>query len=262
MIYIPENIRHIIGHESYKIDEVGKSSSTILLFDDRVLKIQESNEETHSEYKIMDWLQDKLPVPKILSYKQEDGKDYLLMSRVQGKMSCDDEYLSNLESITSILADGLKMLWQVDISNCPINYSIDKKLEMAKYTVEHGLVLMDEVEEETFGEDGFQRPSHLLQWLIDNKPQEEYVLSHGDYCLPNILVKDGRVSGFIDLGKTGISDKWQDIALCYRSLLHNYTGVFGGPSYEGFKAELLFETLGIEPNWEKIRYYILLDELF
>lgn len=31
---------------------------------------------------------------------------------------------------------------------------------------------------------------------------------------------------------------------------------------EGFNPELFFEALGIEPDWKKIRYYILLDELF
>ena len=64
------------------------------------------------------------------------------------------------------------------------------------------------------------------------------------------------------MSRCGIADKWQDIALCYRSLLHNFSGKYGGKVYEGFSPELLFEKLGIEPDWEKIRYYILLDELF
>ena len=64
------------------------------------------------------------------------------------------------------------------------------------------------------------------------------------------------------LGKTGIGDKWNDIALCYRSLKHNFDGTYGGKVYAKFNPDMLFEKLAIKPNWEKINYYLLLDELF
>ena len=80
--------------------------------------------------------------------------------------------------------------------------------------------------------------------------------------MPNIFLGDGQVSGFIDLSRAGAGDKWNDIALCYRSLKHNFSGMYGGKIYEDFNADKLFETLGIEPDWEKIKYFLLLDELF
>lgn len=133
---------------------------------------------------------------------------------------------------------------------------------MAKYNVENNLVDLGNVEPNTFGENGFESPEHLLEWLNNNKPEEELALSHGDFCLPNIFLSEGEVSGYIDLGRTGIADKWQDIALCYRSLSQNFNGKFTEKQYEGFDENMLFEKLGIEPKWDKIRYYILLDELF
>lgn len=84
----------------------------------------------------------------------------------------------------------------------------------------------------------------------------------GDFCLPNIFFDNDNISGYIDLGKTGIADKWCDIALCYRSLSDNYAGRYNGHAYSGVDASLLFQKIGVEPDWEKIRYYILLDELF
>ena len=33
-------------------------------------------------------------------------------------------------------------------------------------------------------------------------------------------------------------------------------------THEGYDDMLLFRELCLEPDWEKIRYYILLDELF
>lgn len=267
MVYLPDKIKKLIGSESYTVDDVGMSDSTVILFEDKVLKIQAIRDwtkfdEAENEYQVMNWLKDKLPVPKVLAYEKDDTKSYLLMTKVSGEMACADRYMRNPEQLVESLAEGLKMLWKVDISNCPFNWQLDRKLQKAKYAVENNLVDIDNTEPDTFGENGFKSPRHLLEWLYENKPQEELVLSHGDFCLPNIFLDNGKVSGYIDLVRTGIADKWQDIALCYRSLIHNYEGRYTGKQYHGFKPEYLFDKLGIEPDWDKIRYYMLLDELF
>jgi len=121
---------------------------------------------------------------------------------------------------------------------------------------------MNDAQPDTFGNGGFRDPEELLQWLYDHKPEEQQKLSHGDFCLPNVMLHENGLSGLIDLGKAGISDPWQDIALCFRSLSNNYGGVYNGRSYPGFSSEMLFDALGISPDWDRIRYYILLDELF
>ena len=129
--------------------------------------------------------------------------------------------------------------------------------------VKNNLVDVENTEPTTFGKDGFENPESLLKWLKENQPKNfEPVLSHGDFCLPNVFLLNDEFSGLIDLGGTGVADKYQDIALCYRSLKHNFGGVYGGKVYKDFNPDLLFEKLGITPDWEKIRYYTLLDELF
>ena len=262
MINIPRNIQKIIRDNTYTLDSVGMSTSQVMMFEEMVLKIQPENEETENEYEIMKWLEGKLPVPKVLCYETKDGVSYMLMSRVKGKMACDEFYMKRPELLVEVLAKGLKQLWSVDVSKCLCNNDLDKKLRMAKYNVEHGLVDEDDAEQGTFGEEGFKNPEQLLEWLVEHRPSEEPVLSHGDFCLPNIFAEDDSVSGYIDLGKMGKADKWQDIALCYRSLKHNYEGKYGEGVYECFEPNLLFEKLELEPDWEKINYYILLDELF
>lgn len=262
MFDLPDKIKSLIDKEKYSIDDVGMSDSTVVLFNDKVLKIQTIGEESENEYHVMEWLQEKLPVPKVLGFERDEKMTYLLMTRVPGEMSCTDKFMKNPEQLTAMLAEGLQMLWKVDISSCPYTFNLEKKLQMAKYIVENNLVDMDNVESDTFSENGFKNPAHLLEWLNNNRPEEELVLSHGDFCLPNIFLSNGKVSGYIDLGKTGLADKWQDIALCYRSLLHNFDGKYSGKQYQGFYADKLFERLGIEPDWDKIRYYLLLDELF
>ncbi len=243
-------------------DTVGMSASTVLIYEDKVCKIEKKCEEADREAGIMRWLSGRLPVPEVWCRSRWDEKSYLMMSKLPGKMSCDEEYMRRPEVLAEALAEGLKMLWKVDISDCPYSNCLEEKLRMAEYNVEHNLVDIENVEPDTFGPDGFENPRALLDWLIANRPEEELIFSHGDYCLPNVFLQDGRVCGFLDLGRAGMADKYQDIALCYRSFLHNYEGKYGGGSYGEVNPEIIFEKLGIKPDWEKVKYYMLLDELF
>ena len=47
-----------------------------------------------------------------------------------------------------------------------------------------------------------------------------------------------------------------------RSLKNNYSGIYDGVNRGNFNADLFFKELDVIPEWDKIRYYILLDELF
>lgn len=261
-IAFPSKIKELISRKEYTIDDIGKSTSTVILFDDMVLKIEEHDAKIDRTVQMMQWLEGKLPVPTVICYEIFENKSYLLMSRMNGEMSCEKYYLERPQELTKLLADGLKILWEIDISDCPYQRELDAELAEAKERVERNLVDISDTQPETFGPNGFESPSHLLKWLEENKPELEPVFSHGDYCLQNVMLKDGKVSGFIDIGTAGVADKWRDIALCYRSLKNNFDGTYGGRIYEDFNPEILFEKLGIEPNWEKIKYYMLLDELF
>lgn len=52
------------------------------------------------------------------------------------------------------------------------------------------------------------------------------VLSHGDFCLPNILADNKGITGFIDLGYCTVTKKQADIDTCIESLEANLTGRF------------------------------------
>lgn len=260
---IPANINNIILGKPYTEDGVGMSGSRIMIFDEYVLKIEKLHKGSAETVKVIQWLEGKIPVPKIIAYETDRENQYTLMSRIKGKMACDTYYLEHPDKMVSLLAEALKMLWSVDVSECPQDRGLEEELIEARYRVENNLVDMDNVEPTTFGENGrFKDPKALLKWLEEHKPDYEPVLSHGDFCLPNVFFKDDCVTGFIDLGDTGVGDKWRDIALCYRSLKHNFDGSFGERVYKDFNPDLLFEKINLKPNREKLEYYILLDELF
>jgi aminoglycoside phosphotransferase len=52
------------------------------------------------------------------------------------------------------------------------------------------------------------------------------VLIHGDYCLPNVLVDQGRLSGLVDVGRAGLGDSRDDLAAGLWTLHYNF-----GPGY-------------------------------
>ena len=261
-IFLPKAIRQRIAGKAFQADEVGLSDAGVMVFDDCVLKIAPYRKKNEETVHVMRWLADKLPVPRVLCFARDAERQYLLMSRISGKMACDPYYLERPKELTAILAEAIRMLWSVDVSDCPRARDPDAALREARFRVENNLINMDLADPATFGPGGFRDPSALLDWLEHNRPSYEPALSHGDLCLPNILIDHGHVSGLIDLGETGIGDKWRDLALCWRSLKWNAAGAYGGAVYPDIRPELLFEALGIAPDPEKLRYYLLLDELF
>lgn len=258
---LPESIKKALKGEALLPEATGMSRAKVLMGDSVVLKIEERSPESDNEALMLAWLQRKLPVPKLLEYEVQDGKNYILMSRAEGDMAYCPELMEQPQVLCDIMADALKKLWSVNIGWCPVDVGAEALLNRAEYNVTHGLVDIENTEPETFGPGGFKDPEELLAWLKEHQPEEDRALVHGDFCLPNLFVKDGKVSAFIDLGRCGVGDKYKDIAICYRSLCNNFAGKYG-KAYPGFEPNMFFNSLGIEPDWDKIKFYILLDELF
>ena len=76
-----------------------------------------------------------------------------------------------------------------------------------------------------------------------------HTLIHGDFCLPNILAKDNKIIGFIDLGDAGIGDPWRDYAWAIWSLEYNLKTKEYTP--------ILLKKLGIKFNKEKFDKYTM-----
>lgn len=249
-IVIPNEIVRHINNLNYKVDDIGRSDSSVILFDDYVLKIERVSSETENEIKLMKWLNGRLPVPKIIEHCVKDDKSYLLMTRLEGEMLSKDD--DSLELYTK----AINNLKEIDCRDCPVDNRLQHYLKKAEYNVEKGLVDIEDANPDTYGPEGFKDPQELLSWLKDNQPEEEISYTHGDLCMPNILIKDGNITGYIDLGRGGLGDPYRDIALCYRSYLYN-TEI----NEEELKNELE-HLLGFKLDMQKVKYYILVDELF
>lgn len=260
-MFLPESIRRHLPEKEYSLDSVGCSQAQVLLFDDRVLKIEKDCNASANELNMMRWLQGRLPVPEIIAADKVEDTRYLLMSRIPGVYLCNEAILDDQERLAELVADGLRHMWAVDVTTCPTERSLNAKFLEIEEGIRNGTITMDTArQEETYGPSGFASPSELFDWLVKHRPEEELVLSHGDYCLPNVFCNDAGLTGYIDLGCSGVADKWVDIDQVVWSMWANSTGQFGGKARE-FDRSLLFKALGMEPDEEKLRYYCLLSEL-
>lgn len=59
----------------------------------------------------------------------------------------------------------------------------------------------------------------------------EPVLIHGDFCLPNVMLEDWRLRGFIDLGDAGLGDRHADLFWAMWSLGYNLGTYRFGPRF-------------------------------
>ena len=257
---VPPALGQLIQGAAWQRNEVGHSNTEVFRLqreDDALyLKIATGYDafELQAEIERLRWMHTHaLPVPHVLYADEYDGKRYLLMTEANGVTLIDKTLYDSPETIVRVLADGMKLLHSVPIEDCPFNHELEERLPLAQMRVEQGLIDEDDFDDERQG----CSAKDLFNELLRDKPtSEDLVFTHGDYCLPNILLDPSTeaISGFIDLGRAGIADRHQDIALCVRSLTYNQGDGWTDLLYDSYGRTYIDE--------DKIKYYKLLDEFF
>jgi aminoglycoside phosphotransferase len=262
---VPEELRQLLEAAHLERDAIGMSRAAIYRvsglpqWGTAYLKVEECTEEDDllREKQVLEWLRGRLPVPQVLYFDELDGTQFLLISEIAGLHAAAEEHFVSEAAITAMiraLARGLRRVHALDFRECPFRRDLDVVLAEAQERVERGLVDSSELERENMGRD----PREILQELQDTRPAaEDLVFTHGDYCLPNIILQGDKISGFVDWGRGGVADRYTDIALAVRSLRYNLAGRADLDLIRIFLGEY-----GLSPADEaKIDYYILLDEL-
>ena len=257
---LPESIAAVLGGQTGKTDSLGKSGAQVLLFDDYVLKIRPADSWDTADVKILQWLSGKAPVPQVAAHEVRDGRDWLLMTRIRGAELCRPEIMNNPVLLLDCMAEALQILWSIPAAGCPFERTVADNLSHAEAAILSGSFDPSGCEPETFGPGGFENPKALLDWLRSSLPPQDRVVTHGDFCLPNLFTDGKRFTGFIDVGNAGAGDRWMDLALGWRSLKHNSDGHYG-KVYPQIDPDDLFRAAGVPKDEEKLRYYLLLDEL-
>ena len=212
-----------------------------------------------------------VPVPAVRHYALSEGWEYLLLDEVPGTDA--SAVVSGLATagprraapVVRALADALRRLHATPAADCPFRHPAPARVAEARERTRRGLVDESDFDEARRGRRAEDLVADLEADLETLRPEEEVpVLTHGDYCLPNVILDLGpggaadgaevAVSGLIDCGSAGLADPYQDLALAARSITANL-----GPQW----VPEFFARYGIgEVNERKLRFYTLLDEFF
>ena len=228
---------------------IGKSGAKVFEYDNYIIKIDNDINRLKIETNALEKFSCK-EIPKVLEFNINKDKAILKMSKIYGTMLCDGLYLSNLELLYNVLSKSFHFLWNYKNINNFKFYTIDdviKNLQKEKENYPE----IDKVLDET----NFKSIEDLLKFLIENKPKEQLVLSHGDLCLPNIFGNNESFSGFVDCQKFAIRDIYYDIIDCTYSLYNNFYGIFNSGKYTGYDEDIFFERIGLKKNIDKFNYY-------
>ena len=144
--------------------------------------------------------------PEVLGYIRED-RDWLLTRRVPGEDCLDPRHLEDPKWLCDITAELLRQLHETDPTGCPVDRTADY---IATAEENHRLGHYDQ---SLFPDNwGYDSSEAAWQVVCQTAPVLRHdVLLHGDYCLPNIILKDKKFSGFIDLDSGGLGDRHIDL---------------------------------------------------
>ncbi|HLH74809.1 MAG TPA: APH(3') family aminoglycoside O-phosphotransferase [Chloroflexota bacterium] len=199
----------------------------------------------------LEWAATRLPVPPVLAAGSDGEYEWLLTAGLPGVNAIDEGLRADPSRLVPLLADGLRRLHALSVDDCPFDYRLETALPIAQRRVVEGLVNAERDLRRDHGE--LTAEAALAQLLRLRPRQEDLVVCHGDYCLPNVLVSNGRVTGYLDLGRLGVADRWWDLAVAIWSITHNL-----GPGWE----DLFLDAYGIQRDPEKIAFYRLLYDRF
>lgn len=199
------------------------------------------------------WLADKLPVPRLVHFECTAENAWLLSQALPGRTAYEwlvDEP-ERAPAIVGALAEFLRRLHTLPIERCPFNAHHALRLADARQRLDAGLIDSTDFDDARSG----WSPEQVWQTMMDLLPLDaDPVVSHGDFSLDNILMSaDGQVSGVIDLGRVGVADRYQDLAILWNCL----------DEFSPDLQQTLFFAYGIaEPDERRLNFHLCLDECF
>lgn len=175
------------------------------------------------ELKMTQFMHSHNLAPAILDYVSENGKDYLLTEALEGEDGIADGYLQDPARLAEIFGASLRLIHSLPLKGCPFPSRMTEMLAESEANITRGYA-----DKAIIGEDIKAAVGHLA--TLKHLAKEDVVI-HGDYCLPNIILQDFKLKGFVDLGTGGIGDRHYDIfwgiwTLQYNLKTDNYKDKF------------------------------------
>ncbi len=200
----------------------------------------------------LQWLAGRVAVPQVAAFVAEPDASWLLTTALPGRTAWEvlDAEPEQACGVVDALAACLRAWHAIPPEDCPFGANAEQRLAAARARIDAGLVDEEDFDDERAEWTAAQVWDALIALPLPAAPP---VVTHGDFSLDNILMADGVVTGCIDVGRAGLADRYQDIAI-----LWNCLGEFG-PDLQSRLLAALGEGAG---DRARIDFHLLLDELF
>jgi aminoglycoside phosphotransferase len=215
-----------------------------------------------TEAERLSWLAGKLPVPEVVLFEQQANGagtcGYLVTKAVAGRSATEVLDAEPLRA-ARMLAEGLRMIHALNADGCPFDLRLDQRFDTARRNVADNRIDANHL---THGKRGETAAARLARLEKARPADEDVVFTHGDYCLPNVLLGISGISGFVDFAAAGLADRHRDIALAERSLQHTLAAA--GTNNRAIKKAVQTFRRWYGPDLidaKKIAFYQDLDEL-
>ena len=203
------------------------------------------------------WLAPHVSTPHLVYYAADGDEAWLLTTALPGRTAYEQMAAEPSRSprVAGLIGAFLTTRHALPAAQCPFDSGADRRLELAKARMKAGLVDVGDFDDVHAGWSAEQ----VWDKMIALRPSvADPVVTHGDYSLDNILIADGpitdsHVSGCIDLGRLGVADRYQDLAIAWNCL-----DEFGPDAQRAF-----LDAYGLaELDADRLAFHLALDEFF
>lgn len=257
---LPAGLAEILAGYRWARDTVGQSNGAVYRLSGRSgapdLFVKHGTghtaDDVTDEMTRLLWLSGRVTVPDVTAFVRASEQAWLVTTALPGETAHARLVATEeaREAVVDALASLLRQIHALPVDECPFSAGLAIKLKLARARIDGGLVDTDDFDRERQGwsaEDVW----HALQ--TTGTPFEDLVVTHGDLSLDNVLIHSGAVTGCIDVGRLGVADRYQDLAILWNNL-----GEFGPGLQERFLREYGLPA----PDKQTLQFYVLLDELF
>ena len=144
---------------------------------------------------------------EVLCYCQNEY-DWMLSRAVRGEDCVLQKHLDDPKRLCEVIATELRRLHEIDASDCPVKDRMGEYIALVEENYRTGNYDYSHFPDSF----GYSSAKEAISVFEAGKGElKDEVLIHGDYCLPNIMLDDWKLSGFIDVGNGGVGDRHVDL---------------------------------------------------
>ncbi|MBQ8372574.1 MAG: aminoglycoside 3'-phosphotransferase [Clostridia bacterium] len=145
---------------------------------------------------------------RVIRYMCEKDRDYLLTEGADGRDLTEKEYLAEPKRLAVTLGRILRVLHEKPYTGCPVpdRYAtylacVEEGYRIGRFDPSYSLGYV----ERTDADSAYNEIMAKRRLLVPD------TLIHGDFCLPNVILRDWGAPTFIDLGAGGVGDRHIDL---------------------------------------------------